>query len=68
MAFFVLKKDKFGFGKPIAEPQNSSSIWECSTRDAETFRKMYERIKKWNVKFILATDTAFIVILYHKNV
>ena len=24
--------------------------WECVTRGAETFEKMYSRLKKWNVK------------------
>ncbi len=41
---------------------------ELGIRDYETFRKMYERLKKWNVKVSLAIVIVFIVILYHMDV
>ncbi len=49
--FLRSKKDEFGFGKLTAEQLFD---WECGAREAETFRKMYEQLKKWSVKIFFS--------------
>ena len=50
MAFFALKKRQVWIWESYCRTTKQLIDWECDSRDAETFRKMYERMKKWNVK------------------
>ncbi len=66
--FLRSKKDQFGFGKPTAESQNSSLIENAVHEMLKRLEKMYERLKKWNVKVYFRIVMVFIVILYYENV
>ena len=50
MAFFTLKKRRVWIWKAYCRTTKQLIDWEGGARNAETFRKMYERLKKWNVK------------------
>ena len=50
MAFCRLKKRLVWIWKAYCRTTKQLIDWECGTRGAETFPKMYNRLKKWNVK------------------
>ena len=50
MAHFALKKRQVWLWKAYCRTTKQLIDWECGTRGADTFQKMYNRLKKWNVK------------------
>ena len=50
MALFTFKKRQVWIWKAYCRTTRQLIDWECGTRGAETFEKMYNRLKKWNVK------------------
>jgi len=67
--FLRSKKDEFGSGKLITEAQSSSSIGSAAHETRKRLiRKMYERLKKWNIKRLFSDLYSVFVILYHANV
>ena len=55
MALSTLKKRQVWIWKAYCRTTKRLIDWECGTRDSETFKKLYRRLKKWNVK-IYFTD------------
>ena len=50
MALSALKKRKLWIWKAYCRDTRQLIDWECGGRDADTFAKLYKRLKKWNVK------------------
>ena len=50
MAFFRLKKKQVWIWKAYCRNTHQLIDWECGRRDNATFTRLYERLKKWNVK------------------
>jgi IS1 family transposase len=54
VAFHTLKKTQCWIWKAYCRDTGQLIDWECGGRDNATFSKLYERLKKWNVKVFFA--------------
>ena len=52
--FLRSKKDEFGSVRAYLRTTKQFIDWGCGARDAETFRKMFEQLKKWNIKIFFS--------------
>ncbi len=50
MALSTLKKTKVWIWKAYCRDTNQLIDWECGGRDNDTFSKLYERLRRWDVK------------------
>ena len=49
MALHTLKKTKVWIWKAYCRDTRQLIDWECGGRDSDTFSRLYERLKAWNV-------------------
>jgi IS1 family transposase len=50
VALSTLKKRQVWIWKAYCRDTNQLIDWECGGRDNATFARLYERLKRWNVK------------------
>ena len=48
------KKEKYWIWKVFCRDTRQLIDWQCEKRDSNTFSKLYERLKKWNVSAFFA--------------
>ena len=54
MALFALKKRQVWIWKAYCRDTGQLIDWECGGRDNDTFAKLYNRLKSWNVSVCFA--------------
>ena len=56
MAFFKFKKNKLWIWKAYRRETGELIDWQCGSRNAQTFPKMWNRLKKWNVELFCSDE------------
>ena len=55
MALYWIKKNKFWIWKAVDRATNQLIDWECGDRSTHTLKRLWERLKKWDVH-VYCTD------------